>query len=209
MTKNTKKRAKNGRFSPNARLNGLPVLKRATWQHCLYNVWASHNLDISTADDGLDEETLTEDEILSKVKSMAVKSTNTLLSQVKFFQMGQDRSSLAINSLARLRGASVSCNLTVKCTSCEATNSYTEKIHSHQQFRGLLDADIQEKILSKAADKETELTLQDINNAVEALGMAKRDQARLIRGYGDLNRPGPSEDENRRLLLHHLRILLS
>ena len=39
---------------------------------------------------------------------------------------------------------------------------------SHQLVRGLLDSDIQEKILSKAADK-TELTLQDITNLLQQL----------------------------------------
>ena len=43
--------------------------------------------------------------------------------------------------------------------------------------RGLFDANIQEKILFKAADKKMELTLQDITNSVEALEIAKRDQA--------------------------------
>ena len=33
---------------------------------------------------------------------LAVKSTNTLLSQVQFFQLGQDRREFTINSLAKL-----------------------------------------------------------------------------------------------------------
>ena len=58
----------------------------------------------------------------------------------------------------------------------------------------MLDNDIQEKTLSTGADKEMKPTLQDITNTVEALEMAKRDQATLIGGHGDLNRHGPTTD---------------
>ena len=53
-----------------------------------------------------------------KVKRLAAKSTNTLVSQVQFFQMGQDR-----GVLARLQGALSRCNFTVRCTSCSKTTS--------------------------------------------------------------------------------------
>ena len=70
----------------------------------VYNLCAcfSHDLDIAAADDSLDYENLTKEEILIKVKRLAVKSTNTLVSQVQFFQMAQDRGELAINYLTRL-----------------------------------------------------------------------------------------------------------
>ena len=57
-----------------------------------------------------------------------------------------------------------------------------------------MDANIHEKILSKAADKEMELTLQDITNAVVALKMSKRDQVMLIGDHGNLNRQGPTKE---------------
>ena len=130
-------------------------------EDCVYNRWVgfSRDLDIIAADDSLDNEILTKNQILNKVEILAVKSNNTLVSQVQFFQMGQKRSELTFNYLARFRGAPASCNFTVKCTSCKASTSCAEKILSHQLVRGLLDANIQEKILSKAADNETELTL--------------------------------------------------
>ena len=101
---------------------------------------------------------------------------------------------LAINYLARLRGVSACCNFIVKCTSCGLTTSYVEKIFSHQLIRELADSDIQEKILFKAADNETELTLQDITNSVEALEVAKSDQATLTGRHGNLNRQGPTKE---------------
>ena len=150
----------------------------------MYNLWAcfSHNLDITAAADGLENEDLTKDQILIKVKRLAVKSRNTLVSQVQFFQTGQDRGKLAINYLSRLRSASASCNFTVKCNE---NTIYADPLSPGGQR--LLDSNIQEKILSKAVVK-IELTLQDITNAVEALEMAKRDQATFIGRHGDLNR---------------------
>ena len=50
-----------------------------------------------------------------------------------------------------------------------------QKILSHQLLRGLVDSDIQEKVLSKVADKEVEQSLHEITNTSEALEMAKRD----------------------------------
>ena len=61
----------------------------------LSDVLFNHKLDIAAADDSLDNENLSEEEILTKVKRLAVKSTNTLVSQVQFIQIGQDRSELA------------------------------------------------------------------------------------------------------------------
>ena len=67
--------------------------------NCVFNLWASfsHNLDIAAADDGLYNGDPTKEQILIKVNRLAIKSTNTLVSQVQFFQMGQDRGKLAIN----------------------------------------------------------------------------------------------------------------
>ena len=49
----------------------------------------------------------------------------------------------------------------------------------------------------------------DITNKVEALKMAKKDQATLIEGHGDFNKQCPGEVENRHPILLQLRIVLS
>ena len=134
--------------------------------------WSSlgQELEIAAGDDCLGEEdTMSEEEFLRRVKRLAVKSTNTLVAQVRFFKLGQDRGEPGAAYLARLRGAAASCKFQVKCTSCGVDTSYAEKILSHQLVRGLVDSDIQEKVLSKAADKEVELSLQEITSTVEAL----------------------------------------
>ena len=70
---------------------------------CVFNLWAcfSHDLDIAAAAAGLDNRDITEEQILFQVKRLAVKSTNTLVFQIQFFQMGQDRGDIAINCLAQ------------------------------------------------------------------------------------------------------------
>ena len=161
-----------------------------------FNLWSSFSqeLEIAAGDDGLgEEEALSEEGFLKRVRRLAVKSTNTLVSQVCFFKLGQDRGEPAAAYLARLRGAAASCKFQVKCTSCGVDTSYAETILSHQLVRGLVDSDVQEKILSKAADKDEELSLQDITSTVEALEMAKRDQVTLTGGSGGLNRQGVKE----------------
>ena len=104
----------------------------------MHNLWAcfSCELKIATGDDGLcDDDDLDEEQFLKRVKRLAVKNTNTLVSQVQFFKLGQDRGEPAVAYLARLKGASASCNFSVKCMSCKVNTNYAEKILSHKLVR--------------------------------------------------------------------------
>ena len=59
---------------------------------------------------------------------------------------------------------------------------------SHQLMKGLVDPEIQERILAKSGDRTEEMTLQEILQTVEALEAAKRDQTSLSGSRGGLNR---------------------
>ena len=112
-----------------------------------------------------------------------MKSTNTMLLLSKFYQMGQDRGEPIRAYLSRLRGAASNCNFEIKCSSCDEKTSYVEKALSHQLMKGLVDPEIQERILVKSGDRT-----EEILQTVEALEAAKRDQTSLSGSRGGLNR---------------------
>ena len=108
-----------------------------------FNLWSSFSqeLEIAASDDCLGEEdTMSEEEFLRRVRRLVVKSTNTLVSQVHVFKLGQDRGKPTPAYVARLRGAAASCKFQVKCTFCGADTSYAEKTLSHQLVRGPVDS---------------------------------------------------------------------
>ena len=127
----------------------------------------------------------TETELRDRIKRLAVKQQNTLVSQVKFLQMGQDRDEPVAGFVARLRGTAQLCDL-VNCSHCQRETSYQDKVMAHQLVRALVDPTIQEKILALASDGK-KLSLQEIISAVEAQEMGKRSQG-LLTGSGGLNR---------------------
>ena len=128
----------------------------------------------------------TETELRDRIKRLAVKQQNTLVSQVKFLQMGQDRDEPVAGFVARLRGTAQLCDFLVNCSHCQRETSYQDKVMAHQLVRALVDPTIQEKILALASDGK-KLSLQEIISAVEAQEMGKRSQG-LLTGSGGLNR---------------------
>ena len=128
----------------------------------------------------------TEKELKDRIKRLAVKQQNTLVSQVRFLQMGQDRDEPVAGFVARLRGTAQLCDFMVTCSHCQKETSYQDKVMAHQLVRALVDPTIQEKILALASDGK-KLTLQEVISAVEAQEMGKRSQG-LLTGSGGLNR---------------------
>ena len=126
--------------------------------------------------------------LLPALKKLAVKSTNTMLLLSKLYQMGQDRGEPIRVYLSRLGGAASNCNFEVKCSSCDEKTSYVEKALSHQLMKGLVDPEIQERILAKSGDRTKEMTLQEILQTVLALEASKRDETSLSGSRGGINR---------------------
>jgi len=112
-------------------------------------------------DNGLKSWTSKED-MLKNVKKLAVKGQNSLVAEVKFFNIGQNRGEAVNNLLARLRGVASSCNFEVKCSNCNNMTSYTEQMLARQIVRGVVDPDIQEKVMARAGDKGRTLTLNEV-----------------------------------------------
>ena len=62
------------------------------------------------------------------------------------------------------------CNFTMKCK-CEQTVNFAEKMQSFQLIRGLVDNEIQEKILAETATRD--MTLNEIIKHSEAVEAGK------------------------------------
>ena len=72
---------------------------------------------------------------------------------------------------------------------CKDTTSYTVKMLYFQMIRGLVNPDIQEKVMSRAADKGGTLTLKEAVEPVTSMEMARRDQSTLT-SSGGIHRQG-------------------
>ena len=132
----------------------------------------------------------TEEEILAGIKRLTVKAHNNMINIVQFQSLAQDRDELVPQFSARLHGAAAICEFTVTCD-CTKKVSYAEAMQSFQLVRGLYDTEIQEKILSEAANKD--LSLADITKLAEAIESGKRSSGVLSRS-GGLNRIGTHGD---------------
>ena len=128
--------------------------------------------------------TNTEAQIMAGIKRLTVKAHNNMINIVQFQSLCQDRDELVPQFAARLNGGAAICEFTVTCE-CTKKVSYTEAMQSFQLVRGLYDTDIQEKILSEAANRD--LTLADITKLAEAIESGKRSSDAMSKA-GSLNR---------------------
>ena len=123
----------------------------------------------------------TEQQILAGIKRLAVKAHNNMINIVDFQSLAQERDELVPQFGARINGAAAICDFTVQCE-CSKSISYSEAMQSFQLVRGLYEADIQEKILAEAANKD--LKLGDIMKLAEAIESGKQSSGVLSRAGG-------------------------
>ena len=94
----------------------------------------------------------TEEEILAGIKRLCVKAHNNMINIMAFQELHQENSETVTQFAARLNGSANICDFTVSY-SCKKDVSVSEKIQTFQFIRGLLDSEIQEKILAENANK--------------------------------------------------------
>ena len=164
-------------------LTGQPAADQL-W-HC-----PSSSLKKKVFDSGI-RPTDTEEHILAGIKRLAVKAHNNMINIVQFQSIAQERDELVPQFGARIHGAAAICDFTVKCD-CNKSVSYAEAMQSFQLVRGLYDTEIQEKILSEAANRD--LKLSDIMKLAEAVESGKRSSGVLARSGGSLNRISTQND---------------
>ena len=157
-------------------------------QEIIDQLWGclADGLERAAQMDGAGDLTAQQD-LKERIKRLAVKQQNTLVSQVRFLQMGQDRDEPVSGFVTRLCGTAQLCDFMVNCSHCQRETSYQEKNMAHQLVRALVDPTIQEKILALAADGK-KLSLKEIILAVEAQEIGKRSQGLITGSAGGLNR---------------------
>ena len=132
---------------------------------------------------------ITEDDLLKRMKKLAIRAQNNLVNIVEFLSMTQDTEEPAAMYISRLRGQAKVCDFSVKCTSegCEDSSiSYADKMVAHQLVRGLEDLGTQEKVLAHAATHKN-LDLDGITKFVEAQEMGAR-SSKLLGGGANVSK---------------------
>merc|ERR1712082_277551 len=170
------------RYSTAVGLDGdEPGAVRHLWAAC------SDRLRRALHNDGAQSETAVL-QLLQRVKSLAVKRRNNLVNMMTLQKMGQQREEGVLSFLSRLNGQADLCDLQVACA-CSKSVCFKEKFKTLQLIRGLVDQEIQERVLAAGAalSEGAELSLAEVVKLVEAAESA-RSTRDLVSGAGGLNR---------------------
>ena len=105
----------------------------------------------------------TELELLTEMKRLAVVSQNNMVNVVRLVSITQDRDEPIRSYLAKLKGASSVCKLTVMCTCAPSTRvSYADQLVLHCMVKGLCDEDIRAQVLGCTEEMGLEETVKFI-----------------------------------------------
>ena len=150
----------------------------ASEEHVTDQLWGScsHDLENMLRDLGLDN-SATESQMISTIRSIAVKAQNVLLNVQKFFEMKQMPGETAKRYVARLKGQAKCCDFTLP----SGESDYSEKMICDQMLMGLEDFGIKEQVLAEAATKKGFMDLDKVLLFVEAKENAKTDIAHMAR----------------------------
>ena len=122
--------------------------------------------------------TQSEEDVIKKIKTLAIRQENVMVARVQLHNMTQDRDEPVRTFTARLKGQASVCQFSVECTGCKVQVDYSDIIIRDAMIRGLYDEDIRLDILgdSDLAQK----TLEDATAAIEAKESGKRTASRLM-----------------------------
>ena len=165
------------------------ALQGASQQYITDQLWAccESSLEMAVYNSGVNSET-DEKVLLDTIKKLAVRAQNTLVNVVKFLDLAQDQDESASAYTARLKGQASVCDFTIRCKSatCSQITSYSDQMVCHQLVRGLNDPNIQEQVLSYAADNPG-LDLTATLKCIEAKESGKRSSS-ILTSAGGLNK---------------------
>ena len=121
-------------------------------QQLLDELWACLDPDLERLafQDGLQASTA--EDLLSKIKTLAVTAIHPSLHVVALHQLKQNEQESTKAFSARVRGVAANCNLEKKCseTNCPKVVSFLEETCYHVVMTGLLDENLKEKVLTQA-----------------------------------------------------------
>ena len=127
----------------------------------------------------------TEDQLLAKIREMAVIGKNKAVHRKEFYEIVQAPDELLNRFVSKLRAKAERCNFTMKCTrtGCETVINYGEEMLRDQVTTGLYDTDVQQEVLAKSKDLTT---FEQVYSHIEAYEQGKRAKAEL-KGHSEVN----------------------
>ena len=125
--------------------------------------------------------TKNEQEVLTAIKSLAVREESSMVARAALYNMKQDREERIRSFCARVRGQANTCKFSTKCPTCDADVCYTDTMIRDVISRGLSDQDIQLDLLGNS---DQNMTLEQVVAFVEAKETGKRSASRLIESHG-------------------------
>ena len=125
---------------------------------------------------------LNEKNLLSKIKTFAVKAENTLVSRHIMSDMRQSQDEDVIHFASRLQGQAKSCNYNVHCGDCDKLVSYSSQAIVDQLFRGLLDQEIQQEVFARYSSNRA---LDEMITFISNREAGKRCQSHLSSGVSN------------------------
>ena len=125
-------------------------------------------------------DTLSEAQLMSAMKKMAVRESNPMVHRNHVRSLKQGENEPIRNYVARLREAVMDCQFSVKCQAemCDADVSYKEEMIRDQCVYGLQSNDTQAKILALGSKL---LPLEDVVNKAEAEEQARLTQTKIAK----------------------------
>lgn len=116
---------------------------------------------------------MTEDDMLAKIKQLAIQYQNPAVHVQTFLSMSQQPDEGVRPYYARLKGVQARCDFKIKCT-CGLEPSYADPILRYKLVAGLADGDIKEHVLGEA-----DQTLEETIKMIEAKESGKRAKAAI------------------------------
>lgn len=128
--------------------------------------------------------TKTEADVLTAMRSLAVREENLMVARLQLHNMVQDHDEPVRTFAARLRGQAAVCKFSVSCPrdGCEKTVSYQDEVIRDTLARGLADRDIQLDLLG--AQGQTQMSLEKTIQFIEAKEAGKRSAQTLGQSQG-------------------------
>ena len=118
-----------------------------------------------------------EDDVLQRMKALAVRQENIMVARVELHDMHQDVDEAVRPFAAHVKGQAGVCRYIMSCPSCNEDVNYTDEIMKDVIIKGISDCEIQLDLLS---DHNQSMKLEEILRYVEARESGKRSATKLI-----------------------------
>lgn len=125
-----------------------------------------------------------EEEVLDRIRALAVRHENILVARIQLQDMQQKDGEPIRAFAARLKGQSSVCKFVQECPSCTTHVDFTNQMIRDVLVKGIVDSDIQLNLLSV---NNQEMSLEEVIQYIEAKESGKRSLSKLAQNYQAAN----------------------